>query len=415
MRIIILEHKMKMVIAFFIINTILTVTLLSTPNSSYAQESDSGTTLVSSDDKIIMVRDLLTPTNNKLDFTFYVYNTGNDTAKELRIIPSSLSIKEGSRFFSSAPTYIGRDSLMIEWNGTKLESHQTLQLESNQILKIDFIMNETLLNEIGFNEATYVGTVQIVGQNVEPLTISFEINFRYDPWLYFGFTLGGVAGAIISGHFAYTRWEKYEEMRKKMDDDVDIIKDINGHITSINTFKNTIHPSAWKNIRKAYEQKKKEIEGAVKKFELEPGAEAVRWFELTDKRIHEDRIFQKDEPSTEERIDLEKLKLPSEKDKRKTFRDEMKEQKEDNWKMIRFIFKRELEAEEEDRTLRVIGIKKTVYVIAVAVLSSFASILTNASFLGNLGITALVAFAIGFATYRAQDIVKVLSPKNEAK
>lgn len=151
--------------------TILTIALL-VPISSHAQEPD-GTSIVSSDDQIAMIKDLAGLEDEELTFAFYLHNTGNSRAMNITLIASSLTMKEGAGAFTWAPSVIDRNSLAVNANAS--------QLELGEVLLVNYTIREEARHKIGFNEATYVGTIKIVGDNFEEQTIGTEVTFRYNP------------------------------------------------------------------------------------------------------------------------------------------------------------------------------------------------------------------------------------------
>jgi hypothetical protein len=398
------------------------------PVSSHAQESDS-TVIVSTDDKIVMIKDMGLIENEKMTFTFYVHNTGNIAATNITFVPSSLTMKEGLGAFSWAPSVVDRGSVLANANGTGLGPQE--------ILLANYTIKEDVREKILFNEATYVGTLKIVGDNFEEQTVEVEITFRYNPAWYFVFTIVGVAMAIITGHVFYTKWEMTRKIAEEAADDIDIIDDINGHITNVNFFRKTINSSAWNNIRKEYDQKTREIERYRDGLNLSADAEAVTWFKLLDESVHANKIFDANDPNSTNSM----LPLIDDLDKKirdKKLQTKIQNQRKFNLKLATFLIKKILrkpivtyreiqeegvfdfvyqkpERKRKEEEIKRVVYKKTIYVVAVAIVSSIASILANATFLGNIVVTAGVGIAIGFTAYRLQDISGLLAPAGSNK
>lgn len=140
----------------------------------------------------------------------------------------------------------------------------------------------------------------------------------------------------------------------------------------------------------------------------------MTWFKLLDESIHQSKIFDANNPNPfNTALPLIDQLDPEARDN--ILKERIDGQKKLNQDITSFIVKRILgRPVTKDEEVRSIGSKKAIYVIAVSIVSSLTAVIANASFLGNILMTAAVGIAIGFAAYRVQDIVGLLAPNMSA-
>jgi hypothetical protein len=308
-------------------------------------------------------------------FTFKLTNMGNETATGIHLIPSSLIASEASTF-SLAPSYIGSDNV----NAYTVDT----ELTPGESMNATYALKQEFLRQVGWNESRYTGQLQVIGDNFDPITLEVEFSFRDNPWSYFVFAWIGIGLAIGFG-LLYFRWEKGSKLEKELDDDVSIIEHINVHIASINNYKDTILPEAWRRIGKAFKARLKLVIKAREDLALVKDDEAVVWFEKLDNYIRENRMFDNALPVSPNRT------LPKVAQLTKKIREYKKKKK----------MEKELKATWKDR-------KKWAYILVASFIAAISTVVAQASFAGNPLLNAFVAVSIGFLIYRAQDIFNAI-------
>jgi hypothetical protein len=333
--------------------------------------------LTSSDEKISFTKYIGLGQDDSLPyFSFNVTNLGNKTVTELRAIPSSLVAAEGSTF-SSAPSYVGPQFVEVRGVPASLEPRDTAT--------ITYTLKKGFLQEVGWNETTYDGKLQLLGEGFEPISLEVTISFKDNPWSYLFFAWIGVGAAVLFGGI-YLWYERLSELKASMEDDVSIISHINGHIYSINTYRNTISTQAWANILNDYADKRRAIEKYRNKLELEKDAEAVLWFEKIDNFIREEKMF--DVPIAHYNLKLDPIA---------SLNEESAEYK---------AYKKGKIRKKAKETVNVR--RKWVYVLVTSFVASISAVVAEATFPGNVVLNIAVAISIGFVIYRLQDILKAL-------
>jgi hypothetical protein len=307
-------------------------------------------------------------------FTFNLINLGNETATKIGLIPSSLIASEGSTF-SLAPSYIGSDMVNAYASAN--------EIAPNDSITITYELRDEFLKQVGLNEVTYIGQIQVVEGNSEPIEIDVESSFRDNPWSYFVIAWLGIGLALIFAYLHF-RWEKARELEQELDDDVSIIEHINAHIKSINHYKDTIIPQAWHKIEKDYSIKLESIVRDQEHLSLVKDDEAVVWFENLDNFIRQRRMFVK--PSNTTNTDLPEVAQLTEKNR---------------IQMKKLRMKEELKSTLAER-------KKWVYVLVISLVAAISAVVAAASFAGNSWLNAIVAISIGFVIYRAQDVFSAI-------
>jgi hypothetical protein len=357
------------------------------PIHSNAQESESSIMLVSSDAKISLSRHigLGPPDNQPLYFTLIIVNDSNETATGIKSLPSSLTENERGKF-SFAPSYIGYDKI-------KVSIPQT-HLNKDEQMKITYNVSQTAIDEIGSNEVVYGGRLTIVGDNFEPIVIDVELKFTDNPWIYFIIAWIGVAVAIIVGYI-YSWLGSRDKIKRGLEDDGEIIDHINEHIQSFNIFRNIITSGSWDNIYDAYRQKRMIIIQKRNNIELEPDLEAVKWFEQMDDLIREKRSLENPIliPPPQNRLlrTIDKLNIKD--------------------RYYQVVKKRKMK--ELLKASELANRRKWIYGIGTLFVASIVSVAASAFLMGNAYISAIIAISIGFMTYRAQDLIKVINPNAE--
>jgi hypothetical protein len=338
--------------------------------------------VASSDSKIGFTRYVgIFPQQNQATYiTFSLTNFGNETATGIRLVPSSL-ISTGASTFSLAPSYVGFDKLEVYTNET--------QILPGESITVSYGLKDEFLREVGSNETIYMGQLQVIGDNFDPITISIEIAFKDYPWSYVFFSWIGVGISIGVGMW-YIRWEKKKQYEAMIDDDSSIISHINGHIRSINIFRNTIPKGIWDSvIFEAYLQKKLDVIRYRNQLMLDPNAEAVKWFETVDELLHKDNLLTKAPlPGSNNRALKEIIKPDIGKKPYKEIKQEM--------------IKKQLGASLKERS-------KWGYVLVTTIISSFAAVIAAFTYSGNPLLNMVIAISIGFVTYRLQDLLKAFS------
>jgi hypothetical protein len=338
--------------------------------------------VASSDSKIGFTRYVgIFPQQNQATYiTFSLTNFGNETATGIRLVPSSL-ISTGASTFSLAPSYVGFDKLEVYANET--------QILPGESITVSYGLKDEFLREVGWNETIYMGQLQVIGDNFDPITISIEIAFKDYPWSYVFFSWIGVGISIGVGIW-YIRWEKKKQYEAMIDDDSSIISHINGHIRSINIFRNTIPKGIWDSvIFEAYLQKKLDVIRYRNQLMLDPNAEAVKWFETVDELLHKDNLLTKAPlPGSNNRALKEIIKPDIGKKPYKEIKQEM--------------IKKQLGASLKERS-------KWGYVLVTTIISSFAAVIAAFTYSGNPLLNMVIAISIGFVTYRLQDLLKAFS------
>jgi hypothetical protein len=324
-------------------------------------------------------------------FTFNLINYGNRTATGIRFMPSSLVASGASSTFSLAPSYIGSD---IEVYSDAVQIPPGASIIATYALKDDF------LRQVGQNEITYTGQLQVIGDNFDPITIPTEIAFKDNPWSYVFFSWIGIGLSIIIG-ILYVRWENKKQYETAINDDSSIISHINGHIRSINIFRNTIPKNIWDEVFfEAYLQKKFNVIKYRNQLTLDPDAEAVKWFETVDELLHKDNLLTKAPlPGTNNRP-LKEIRKPVDDPK---LRDK---------KYIYLKIKKKMENEQREASIK--ERSKWAYVLVTSIISSLAAVIAAATSSGNPVLNILIAISIGFATYRLQDLLKAFSKEKES-
>jgi hypothetical protein len=322
-------------------------------------------------------------------FTFRVTNYGNETAQGIRLVPSSLIANVDSTNFSSAPSNIGFDKVQVYSSETQIMPGETIT--------VTYALKDEFLAQVGWNEMTYTGQVQVFGENFDPITVSIEIAFRDNPWSYIFFSWIGVGISIAVGIW-YIRWEKKKQYEAMIDDDSSIISHINGHIRSINIFRNTINRSIWDNvIFETYLQKKFDVARYRNQLELDPTAEAVRWFETVDELLHEQNLLTRPPiPGTANRP-LKEIMKPDINDPHYHYK-----------KIKKQMIDKQLKDSLKERS-------KWAYALVTTIISSFAAVIAAFTYSGSPFLNVMVAISIGFATYRLQDLLKAFSKTKESE
>lgn len=309
-------------------------------------------------------------------FPFSLINNGNEPARGIRIIPSSLTIEDQS-MLSLAPSYIGSEEIKV--NPPRID-----ELAEGLEQEVIFRLTRTI-----DNEATYTGQLQLVGENFEPIIISIDIAFKDNPWTYVFFSWIGVGIAIGLGAW-YIRWKYKNEYEATIKDDSDIISHINGHIRSINIFRNTVPQNIWNDVFfKAYLEKKFAIIKYRNGLKLDPDAEAVKWFETVDELLHKDNLLARPPIPAVSNRPLKEILKP-------------RVDSQHYLKIKKRMIDEHISASLKERS-------KWVYIIVTSIVSSFAAVIAAASYSGNPALNIAIAISIGFATYRLQDLLKAFS------
>jgi hypothetical protein len=371
--------------------------LLSNP-AAFAQEStdvSESAELVISDQKIKFTHYVglgygspLYPIHDTT-FDFTIINITESPFSNLTILRSALVIKEVPKF-SLAPSYIGAGNVTVALEREELGIDEQFSINSNENVRLSYIIPSSTLLQLKDNEGTYEGKIQIIGPNIKTMTIPVEVSFQDNPWIYSGFVVAGI-GASIGVGLLYLRYEKRDEIKTKTEDDIGILSHINGHIRSMNAMRTAIENNAWDRICQQYNDKKAAVVKYRDRIELDESAEAVMWFEANDNLMHEklalepNLFYKGNEPLQEiykpEMNDPDYLLLS-----KKIVKDRIKQQ------------------QIEDRQ----DWRKIVYGSAVAIVGSYATIFTTANLVGNTAANVFIAASIGFALYRSQDLLKLL-------
>lgn len=363
-------------------------------NPTFAQESSSENRLVASDPKIKLEKYVgfgyeyeltglkYNPTN--ATFVFTLINYGNTTIENIRIIPSALTAEKRPQY-SNTSSYIGADEI-------KVEPREIPALVNGSEQKISYTLDRELIKRVEYSEVTYEGQLQIIRSNADPISIPVTVSFRVDGYADLFAALIGVAAAVFAG-LAYMRWEQRKKIDEKAADDSDIISDINGYIRSINAYRYTFDPEAWNNLYQAYSEKRQAIEKYRDQIDLDPEAEAVKWFRLIDDQIRENNLAFKNK-STNNRP-LPEIDRPGGTEYNKLKKTILEKRKHEQY-----------QNDKEDRA-------KKLYLLVTAIIASVAALVTEVTFLGNSILNFGIAIAIGFGVYRAQDLLKLFPSKSE--
>jgi hypothetical protein len=378
---------------------VITVLLLFFFNMAYAQESNNAADgkLVSSDTQIALGKYVGLGywlfEDETASFDLYLINNSNETIKEIKVIPSALTTdKDGRPTFSLAPSYIGSSNVIIK---PREATENGIDLAPGEKQRISYIIDQTVIDNIQYNAATYVGQLIFFTENVEPTSISVTVSFQVDDTrLYLVFVAIGIGSAIAIGFFL-TRWEKRKEIENMTKDDTDVISHINGHIRSINALRNTINRDAWNNIRQAYNEKRIAIEKYRDQIDLDDSAESVKWFELVDEQIRQANLMLENEEHSDNQ-ELPEIEKPEGNEYEALKENVIKQQVDEQRKSDRKNW------------------KKYVYLASVGIIASLVTVIAEPQFPGWTPLSIGAAIAIGFGAYRLQDVLKILPRKEEA-
>jgi len=290
----------------------------------------------------------------------------------------------------------------------------------------------------------------VSGEDIKPTTIEVTLKVYENIWELLQVTFLGALVSGISG-FLLTHLEKKEEFERSIDDDSSIISHINGHIREINKNRSHIKEEYWKYLDDTLPIKKEAIERYRDQLALDPKAEAVEWFEKATQLLSEKYL---DEGHTEKRTLFSEIKKPNEQSKfylglikklkeinnsSKAFTDfekylsgEIIEKKLKEYgldakkltelkrsKAIQFLKKEnndlperikydEIKTEKRERKVKedIWNLKKWVYFASTLLVALPTTMFVTDKFVQNPLLDVIIAFAIGFAIYRAQDIQK---------
>jgi len=246
--------------------------------------------------------------------------------------------------------------------------------------------------------------------------------------------------------------KKKEEFERSINDDSSIISHINGHIREINNNRSHIKEEYWQYLSDTLPIKKNAIEKYRDKLALDPKAEAVEWFEkisqmllekYLDTEIHNERkLFPEiKKPNEQSKFYLGLIKeLKDTSDPPKAFTDlitkkieKLKEYGLDVKKLTELkrsdaiqLFEKELDSAElveerksydkiktelrEDKVKEDLWkLKKWVYFLSTLLVALPTTMFVTDKFVQNPLLDVVIAFSIGFAIYRAQDIQKAFT------
>ncbi len=310
--------------------------------------------------------------SEKPDLNFRLINVGQEAAEKIQLIPTSLVMKEESRF-STAPSYISEQNVVVR-------PDHDVNLEQEAALPVTFTLNRLI-----DNEGSYEGQLSVIGHNFDPITIDVEVIIKENPWELVLFTLIGTLISASIGYF-YTKREKMQEYRHLIDDDAEIISHINGHIRTLNSIRMAVDTHAWKNICEIFEEKKKTIEKYRDELKLSHDAEAVKWFDDMAK-MSQLRYFDRPEDrNNEKKPEIEKPNHDDPKYLKK--RAEM--------------IKKKWRGDVRTKT-------KYFFFVGTLLVSLPTTIFASDNFVGYPLLNILIASSLGFTIYRAQDLPKAIS------
>jgi len=374
---------MNQIKCIFFIGTLVSLILLSPSTILYANAQDEEheehdeLELFISVKKIVLTKSIGLFSSDKSEFEFDLKNFNHEDIKGIELILSDFTIEEETRF-SNSDLFIKEQDIIIEPSGPYnivVNSTQTITLSiSDKVTK----------------EGTYKGELTVTGEDIKPTTIevTLKVHENISELLYVT-----ILGSFASGVFGLllTFLEKKEEFKRSIEDDSSIISHINGRIREINNNRSHIKEEYWLYLIDTFKIKKKAIEKYRDKLALDPKAEAVEWFEkisqmlsekYLDTEIHNERKLFPEIKKPNEQVDVDVLK---------NYADIKKEKwtgkvSEDLW-----------------------NLKKWFYFFSTWLVALPTTMFVTDKFVQDPGWDVVIAFAIGFAIYRAQDIQKAFT------
>jgi len=341
------------------------------------ENGDSELKIFISVEKIILTKSIgvLGPGESNV-FEFNLKNFNDDDITGIELLLSDFTIEEET-IFSNSPLFINQQDITIEPSGT-------LNLGENEKQQIKLSISDQVKKE-----GTYKGKLTVTGDDVKPTTINVTLKVHENISELVVFT---IMGAIISGTFGLllTYLEKKEEFKSSTEDDTAIISHINGHIREINKNCSHIQEKFWQYLSDTLPLKKTAIEKYRNKLELDPNAEAIEWFEKVTWMIPEmylDNATHANRALFEEIVKPEKLSVEE--------KDKLAQHKSEKWreKVRQDTFK----------------LKKWFYFGSTLLVALPTTMFTTDKFVQDPFLDVVIAFAIGFAIYRVQDIQKAFT------
>jgi len=390
--------------------------------------------------KIVLTKSIGLFSSDESNFEFDLKNFNDGDITGIKLVLSDFTLEEETRF-SDSPLFIKKQKITIEHSVPldleKNTGSQTITLSiSDQVTK----------------EGTYKGELTVSGEDIKPTTIEVTLKVYENIWELLQVTFLGALVSGISG-FLLTHLEKKEEFERSIDDDSSIISHINGHIREINKNRSHIKEEYWKYLDDTLPIKKEAIERYRDQLALDPKAEAVEWFEKAtqllserylDKATHNDRdpFPEIKKPKEQSKFYLGLIKeLKETSDSPKAFTDlitkkiekKLKEYGLDVKKLTELkrsdaiqLFEKELGSAElvkerksydkiktklrKDKVIEDIWkLKKWVYFASTLLVALPTTMFVTDKFVQNPLLDVVIAFSIGFAIYRAQDIQKAFT------
>jgi len=294
--------------------------------------------------------------------TFSITNFAQVPTENLKIFATELVNKDEIRFVGNTDYHIF-NNFNVSYNKNTIEPDQPLH--------VNYFLYEPIPDE-----GTYEGQIQITGDNFDSITIDVEIEAKHNPWYLLYTTLAGIASAFLLG-LVITYREKKKNWREAYADDPKIVTHVNNHITEWNNLRSSIETNSWKILSQLFQGKKKDIEDHLEAWDLDKDQESVKWFETVSLFLFEKSFGGKEVEGNQELIPIS-----------------YKKRKESD------ITKKVKEGVRED----LLKVKKWLYLLGTIVVSIPTAVFVADNFIGLDFINYMIAFGIGYAVFKVQDI-----------
>lgn len=355
-------HKTALV---FSIITVLLIGAFSypVPNAEAEEEAKPKPKLLPSVKKIKLVQYIGGVSSDDLPFaTFSITNFAQVPTENLKIFATELVNKDEIRFVGNTDYHIF-NNFNVSYNKNTIEPDQPLHV------------NYFLYDPIP-DEGTYEGQIQITGDNFDTITIDVEIEAKHNPWYLLYTTLAGIASAFLLG-LVITYREKKKNFTDAFADDPKIADHVNKHITEWNKLRSSIETNSWKILSQLFQGKKNDIENRLEAWDLDKDKESVKWFETIGLSLFEKSLDGKKVVGNQKLNPISyKKREPSE---------ITKKVKEGVWKEL-------------------LTVNKGLYLLATVIVSIPTAVFVADNFIGLDFINYIIAYGIGFAVFKVQDI-----------
>jgi len=352
---------------------------------SFAEQS---TTLKSSVEKIVFYKQTSafgTMQEKEKSALFHIHNIGNSTAIDVSLITTEFTLAESTQRIVGNGQF-NRDFLIVEPERLDIERSQVLNREVFSIENGTGISVKVTLKNLPADSGKYNGSIMIVGQNFEPLTLKIEANILHNPIELAVFTLFGLFLATLMGLW-FTISEGDKPVRSSTGNNA-IVSHIRGHTFNLNQIRKAFDPTVWKRIEEIHKLKRKKIIQLVTKGgKLDPNAEAVKWYEEKVKELVKKNITNKDDPNG------------------------------NNNKPLLDITEKDIEISlPEEVKIEIKKPSKIIFAVLAVAAAIPLTLFAQNYFMGNPVIDVFIAMGIGFLVYRTKDIEKIITdskPKEE--